>query len=290
VGTLGLDLGLDKSKEEAQWLNSHGLIVRRPEETQIHIQAPCPLSCAALPHTDRKKATATCITPSCTNTTLGQNKSLHCSLSSLVTVYVWWATESPEKHNLDDLNCRYRLNPGPPMCRASVLTQSYIPPTQMMFVFSQFRCQKCKFHKLTGLFHKRLFTQAAIFFFLCLHVASCFPDERESSSVSSFYNSSSAVGPDLTHLLKFPVCNAISLRTRGSTWWFRENTNILSITPPDLKFCFHPVVEDYFGWLLLSSTNISSPWYFITSHHCDHTDVTWGWCASHNVMLHIQSS
>jgi hypothetical protein len=51
---------------ESSWIYSE----ERPEETQIHTQAPCLLSCAALPQTYSKEATATCIPPSFTNTTL----------------------------------------------------------------------------------------------------------------------------------------------------------------------------------------------------------------------------
>jgi hypothetical protein len=68
---------------ESSWIYSE----ERPEETQVHIQAPFPLSHVALPQTDSKEATATCIPPSCTNTTLGPNKFLY-SVSSLLTVCV----------------------------------------------------------------------------------------------------------------------------------------------------------------------------------------------------------
>jgi hypothetical protein len=107
------------------------------------------------------------------------------SLSSLMTVCAWWATANPKTHNLDDLNCRPGLTPGPPMCQASVLTLSYIPPPKCC-VFSQFTCQKCKIHRLTGLFHERCFIQAS-FFSPCLQWVSTVLLMREKALVSHYF-------------------------------------------------------------------------------------------------------
>jgi hypothetical protein len=163
-----------------------------------------------------------------------------------VAVCLWWAIESPVAYKLDDLNCEYGLSPGPPMCQVSVLTLSYIPPTQMMCLFSQLRFWKSKIHRLTGLFLERPFWLAGSHtFFMCPpHVYFPLFSWWESSGVSSFYKNCSAVGLDhctvtlfdLNHPLKFPVCNAASLGVRVSKWEFREDTYILFITLLDLKF------------------------------------------------------
>jgi hypothetical protein len=155
-------------------------------------------------------------------------------------------------------------------------TELHLPSPNEMCMFSQFRCRKCKIHRLTGLVLERPFWvagsyQFCFFFFPCPHVAfHCSPDERESSSVSSFYKNSCAVcldpcyvtSFDLHHLLKSPVCNADSLGIRASTWKFREDKYILFITLPNLKFLLHPVLEDYLWWVICSSTQHFFPTVF----------------------------